>query len=139
MSAALTELLDFTTTVRTNGVTDVAEPTVSDRPDGAEANVRLTVLGLSWRWWCSGAAGVLGGQLQLEIRRVVVVRCVERSARNALPGLHGVRMAVPGGRAVMDDQRPRQCRGCQRPVLRVGGVPRKGDRIANGVGDCRAG
>src|ERR1700704_3904682 len=42
---ALIELIEFTITVRANGVTELVLPTVSDRPDGTEAKLRPTVFG----------------------------------------------------------------------------------------------
>ena len=121
---ALTELLDFWITVTTNGVTAVAVLTASESPDGLDAKVRLTVFGFSWTLDVARRArGVRRGQLQLEVRRIAVVRRVERAARDACPALHRVRVAVPDRRAVVDDQRPGQRRRGQRSILVIGGVP----------------
>src|SRR5262249_32960448 len=59
-------------------------------------------------------------QLELEPRRILVVRRVEATGRDAVPGLNGVKMAVDAVRAVVHEERPRKARGGQRTVLRVG-------------------
>ena len=83
------------------------------------------------------AARVRSREAQLQVRRVLVVRSVERSAGHTLVALE--RMLVAVRRAVMEDERPREPGRRKGPVLCIGRMSTATNRVTNlpGSGSAR--
>ena len=84
-----------------------------------------------------GACRVGGGDAELEVRGVLMVGCGERIRVRV--GEVPIRVCMAIGRAMLDEDRPVECGGRQRPVLRIRRRRAEGDRVVDLPGRASGG